>query len=260
MNKRNVLTPIRILIYTLFTALTASAAINLLTETWELGNTNQWNSWGSPLPVLVSSGNAIGDYSADPNGDGSYHSGLVSKQLQTLSSEIRLSVDAYIESASSWSELEFGIVNTNAIPTNPNTNDYTIAKIYIDADTQNTGYKLYASFVGSGGSQTISQNESASTYFNGWHSYDFAFAQDGSATIAIDDVTLFSADAGTFDYSNSNNFAVMLAGRSYSTTTNLYDNIELSQVPEFAHISTVFGITTIAVLIRNRKTRFLSCN
>ena len=188
---------------------------------------------GQSLPVLNASANAQGTYSIDPNGDGSYHSGLVSKTMLDLSENIRFTIDTYIESAASWSELEFGLVNTNNIPTNPNTSSYTVAKVMLDADTQNTGYKLYASFVGDGGSQTISQNESATAYFNAWHSFSFEFAADGSASIAIDDQTIFSSDAGIFNYSTEAQFAIMLAGRSYSTSDNLYDNVDLTQVPEF---------------------------
>lgn len=253
MRTRNIFAVTHLLLYLLLSALSAKAAINLLTEDWEAGNTNQWNSWGSPLPVLNSSTDAIGTYSLDPNGDGSYHSGVVSSQMFSLSSTIQLSIDAYIESASSWSELEFGLVDTNSIPTNPNTNDYTIAKVMLDADTQNSGYKLYASFVGDGGSQTISKNESATNYFNAWHSFTFDFASDGSATIAIDDQTIFSSDAGIFNYSTASNFAIMLAGRSYSTADNLYDNVELIQIPEPAHAGSVLGLLAATLLLLRRK-------
>ena len=56
------------------------------------------------------------------------------------------------------------------------------------------------------------------------------FVRYGSATISIDDQIVFSSDAGLFDCSTNSNFGVMLAGRSYSTTNNLYDSIELTQI------------------------------
>ena len=146
----------------LFVSFNLIATVNLYFEDWELGNADNWNSWGSPLPILNSTPNAIGNYSIDPNGDGSYHSGLVSKQMFELSSDIRLTLDAYIESASLWSELEFGFVNTNIIPNTPITSQYSIASIVIDADTQNTGHKLYGNFSGEGASQTIFKNDIAS--------------------------------------------------------------------------------------------------
>ena len=96
-----------------------NATVNLISEDWEIGTLDNWNSWGSPLPRLNSSSNALGEFSIDPNGDGSYHSGLVSKQLFTLSENTRLTLDAYITSALFWSELEFGLVDTNVIPNNP---------------------------------------------------------------------------------------------------------------------------------------------
>lgn len=239
------------LCYLLFTA--PAGAADLLIDDWESGNTNQWNSWGSPRPILNSSANALGTYSIDPNGDGSYHSGLVSKQMFTLSESIRFTVEAYVESASAWSELEFGLVDTNTIPDSPNTSLYTMAKVMIDADTQNTGYKLYASFVGDGGSQTISKNESASDYFNAWHSFTFDFESDGSATIAIDDQTVFSSEAGIFNYSTASNFAIMLAGRSYSSSDNLYDNLELTLIPELANTGSVMGLVAGGLLLTRRK-------
>ena len=235
-----------------FTYLNTHAAINLLTEDWESGNANQWNSWGSPLPTLNSSESAIGNYSLDPNGDGSYHSGVVSKQMFDLSSGIRFSVDAFIESASAWSELEFGLVNTNTIPNNPNTSNYTMASVVIDADTQNTGYKLYANFIGEGASQTIIKNELATNYFNDWHSFTFDFDIDGSISIAVDDQTIFASNSGVFDYNNESNFAVMLAGRSYSSSDNLYDNISLTQIPEYANYSFLLSVLILIRLTSSR--------
>lgn len=235
-----------------FISLNVYSAVNLLVEDWESGNTSQWNSWGSPLPNLNSSLPAIGSYSLDPNGDSSYHSGVVSKQMFDLSSGIRFSVDAFIESASAWSELEFGLVNTNTIPNSPNTSNYTMASVVIDADTQNTGYKLYANFTGEGASQTIIQNELATNYFNDWHSFSFDFDIDGSISILIDDQTIFASNSGVFDYNNESNFAIMLAGRSYSTSDNLYDNISLVQIPEYANYSFLLSVLILIILISSR--------
>ena len=108
----------------------------------------------------------MGGFSIDPNGDGSYHSGLVSKQLFTLSENTRLTLDAYITSALFWSELEFGLVDTNMIPNNPITSQYNMVSIVIDADTQNTGHKLYSNFKGIGGSQTVFRNDISSDYLD----------------------------------------------------------------------------------------------
>lgn len=228
------------------------SALNLFVEDWESGNLNQWNSWGSPLPILNSSETAIGDFSLDPNGDGSYHSGLVSQQMFALSSGVRFTLDAFIESASAWSELEFGLVDTNAIPNSPNTSHYSIASILIDADTQNTGYKLYANLSGEGASQTIIKNELATNYFNEWHRFTFDFESDGSMSIFIDDQSIFISDSGIFDYSNDSTFAIMLAGRSYGSSDNLYDNISLIIVPEFAHFNLVLSTSIFFALILYR--------
>ena len=246
-----------LIVSSLFFCLNICSALNLLEEDWESGNTSQWNSWGSPLPILNSSGNAVGSYSLDPNGDGSYHSGVVSKQMFSLSSDIRFTLDAYIESASAWSELEFGFVDTNVIPNSPNTSNYTMASVIIDADTQNTGYKLYANFSGEGASQTIIKNEIATSYFNDWHRFTFDFETDGSITIAIDEQSIFSSDSGVFDYNSESDFAIMLAGRSYASSDNLYDNISLVQVPEFAHASFIVSSFAFIFLfyVRNNSGR-----
>jgi hypothetical protein len=237
-----------------FLSFTLCSALNLLEEDWESGNTSQWNSWGSPSPILNSSANAFGSYSLDPNGDGSYHSGVVSKQMFSLSSDIRFTIDAYIESASAWSELEFGLVDTNVIPNSPNTSNYTMASVIIDADTQNTGYKLYANFSGEGASQTIIKNEIATSYFNDWHSFTFDFETDGSIAIAIDEQSIFSSGSGVFNYNSESDFAIMLAGRSYASSDNLYDNISLVQIPEFAHASFIVSSFAFIFLffIRNK--------
>ena len=235
-----------------FTYLNIHAAINLLIEDWESGNANQWNSWGSPLPTLNSSESAIGNYSLDPNGDGSYHSGVVSQEMFNLTSGIRLTLDTYIESAAAWSELEFGLVDTNIIPNSPNTSNYTMASVFIDADTQSTGYKLYANFNGEGASQTILKNELATNYFNDWHSFTFDFDIDGSVSIAVDNQTIFASNSGVFDYNNESNFAIMLAGRSYSSSDNLYDNILLTQIPEYANYSFLLSVLILIRLTSSR--------
>lgn len=240
----------------LFSCATALASTSLLSENWESGTTDQWNLWGSPLPVLNASSGAIGDYSIDPNGDGSYHSGLVSKQLFSLSENTRLILDAYIESASAWSELEFGLIDTNSVPSNPNTGLYSIATVLIDADTQNSGYKLYANVSGDGGSQTILKNEIASDYFNAWHRFTFDFEADGSISIAIDDALVFDSNSGIFNYSTQSDFAIMLAGRSYSSSDNLYDTIDLVLVPEFSYASSVLGsFVLVLALVRRFKVK-----
>lgn len=235
-----------------FTYLNIHAAINLLIEDWESGNANQWNYWGSPLPTLNSSESAIGNYSLDPNGDGSYHSGVVSQEMFNLTSGIRLTLDTYIESAAAWSELEFGLVDTNIIPNSPNTSNYTMASVFIDADTQSTGYKLYANFNGEGASQTIFKNELATNYFNDWHSFTFDFDIDGSVSIAVDNQTIFASNSGVFDYNNESNFAIMLAGRSYSSSDNLYDNILLTQIPEYANYSFLLSVLILIRLTASR--------
>ena len=235
-----------------FTYLNIHAAINLIIEDWESGNANQWNSWGSPLPTLNSSESAIGNYSLDPNGDSSYHSGVVSQEMFNLTSGIRLTLDTYIESAAAWSELEFGLVNTNIIPNSPNTSNYTMASVFIDADTQSTGYKLYANFFGEGASQTIIKNELATNYFNDWHRFTFDFDIDGSVSIAVDDQTIFASNSGVFDYNNESNFAIMLAGRSYGSSDNLYDNILLTQIPEYANYSFLLSVLILIKLTSSR--------
>ena len=229
--------------------LNVSSAVNLLVENWELNNLNQWNSWGSPAPILNSSVTALDNYSLDPNGDGSYHSGVVSQQMFNLTSGIRLTLDAYIESALAWSELEFGLVNSNTITTNPNTSLYTMASVLIDADTQGSGYKLYANFSGEDASQTIIKNDLSSNYFNAWHNFTFDFEIDGSVTIGIDDHTVFASESNIFDYENESNFSIMFAVLSYGSTNNLYDNISLVQIPESNHFSLISATLILFVLI-----------
>ena len=164
-----------------------------------------------------------------------------------LSNGVRFALDAYIESATAWSELEFGLVNTNIIPNSPNTSQYTIASVLIDADTQGTGYKLYANLSGEGASQTIIKNELAPNYFNEWHRFIFDFELDGSISISVDEQVIFSSDSATFNYDNEPNFAIMLAGRSYANADNLYDNISLVQIPEFSHFSFILSALTFFV-------------
>jgi len=207
-------------------------------EDWESGSIDsaRWSSWGYPLPVLQSGGSATGSYSLDPNGDGLYHSGVVSADTFALSGGVRVSINAYIESASYWSELTFGLANTTAIGTNPNLNLSALAEVTIDADTQGTGYKFYTRFDGDGGVEvgypSAASGLTPASVFDAWHTYVFDFAPDGSAQVRVDDVLAFETATGLYDYSSDTAFAVVLGGRSYSTTVNLYDSISVNQVPE----------------------------
>ena len=102
---------------------------------------------------------------------------------------------------------------------------------------------LYANLFGGGASQTIIKNELATNYFNDWHRFTFDFELDGSISISIDDESIFASDSGVFDYNIEPNFAIMLAGRSYGSSDNLYDNISLAIIPEFAHFNLVLSIS-----------------
>jgi|GEM_PF-5772305 hypothetical protein len=215
-----------------------------------------------PDPVLQSGGNAEGSYTLDPNGDSSYLSGVVSTTTLTLSAGLRLSVDAYIESASSWSELSFGLANTTAVtPTNVHLTH--LAMINIDADTQGSAtpeennYKFYTKFQCSGGSQTIYPSAASGlappSVFDGWHSYAFDFKQNGSAQVLVDGVRTFESSAGFFDYGVDDSFALVFAGRSYSSTVNLYDSIQVVQSPEPSAIMLLFiGLGLFASRTRRR--------
>ena len=203
-------------------------------EDWESGSIDpaRWNSWGSPSPLLQSGGNAIGNYSLDPNGDGQYHSGVVSADTFALSGDVRVSIDAYIESAAFWSELPFGLATTTVIGTNPNLNDSALVEVTIDADTQGTGYKFFTRFDGTGGVEVDYAAAAPESIFDAWHTYVFAFRADGSARVLVDDVLAFETAAGFYDYSSDTEFSVLLGGRSYNATINLYDSVSVILVPE----------------------------
>ena len=227
-------------------------------EDWESGSIDpaRWNSWGSPLPLLQSGGNALGNHSLDPNGDGSYHSGVVSADTFALSGGVRVSIDAYIESASQWSELTFGLANTTAIGTNPNLNLSALAEVTIDADTQGIGHNFYTRFDGDGGGEvdypSAESGLTPASVFDAWHTYVFDFAADGSAQVLVDDVVAFETAAGFYDYSSDGEFSVLLGGRSYGATVNLYDSISVIQVPEPETFVMVLSGGLLLLLFRRR--------
>ena len=106
-------------------------------EEWESSSiqTTRWTKWGSPESVLQTGGNTQGSYSFDPGGDASYRSVVVSAGVLPLRAGLRVSVDTDIETASRWSELEFGLANTTAV-TPYNVHLAYLAMVTIDADTQ----------------------------------------------------------------------------------------------------------------------------
>ena len=56
----------------------------------------------------------------------------------------------------------------------------------------------------------------------------------------------------SFDYNNEPNFAIMLAGRSYSSSDNLYDNILLTQIPEYSNYSILLSVLILIRLTSSR--------
>ena len=114
---------------------------SLLNENWETGviDSTKWINWGYPSPNISTAIHKQGQYSVDPNGDSAYLSGLVSSQTFTPTAGLQLSVDAYIQSASQWSELEFGFANTPVLILhhsilNTHMRPYTLMLIYKDLD------------------------------------------------------------------------------------------------------------------------------
>ena len=242
-----------IALVTLFSANARADFTFPFAEDWESGSVDpaRWNSWGSPSPVFESGGNAIGNYSLDPNGDGQYHSGVVSADTFSLSGGVRVSIDAYIESASQWSELTFGLANTTAIATNPNLNLSALAEVTIDADTQGTGYKFFTRFDGDGGVEVDYSVLAPELFFDAWHTYVFDFAADGSAQVLVDGVLAFETAAGFYDYSINSEFSVLLGGRSYQATFNLYDSISVTKVPE-PTTGLLRGLGLLGLAVRRR--------
>ncbi|MEC8219570.1 MAG: hypothetical protein VX014_02955, partial [Verrucomicrobiota bacterium] len=60
------------------------------------------------------------------------------------------------------------------------------------------------------------------------------------------------SSSGVFDYNIESNFAIMLAGRSYSSSDNLYDNISLTQIPEYANYSFLLSVLILISLTSSR--------
>lgn len=226
-------------------------------EDWESGSVDldRWNRWGYPLSLLDAGANVAGNYSLDPNGDGSYLSGLVSSDTFSLSGGVRVSIDAYIESASQWSELSFGLVNTTAITQN-NVHLKHLAAIVIDADTQGS-YKFYTKFGGDGGVEvdypSVASGLMPASVFDAWHTYVFDFSSNGAARVSVDGVITFETDPGFYTYSIDTEFALLLGGRSYSSTVNLYDSVKVNQIPEPSTALSLLAIGTLAVCRRRRR-------
>ena len=121
-------------------ALGAQGAI--FTEDWESGlDSSIWSTWGGPhrcshRPVMA------GSYSLDPNGDGSYLSGVISTERFTPVAGMQLSVQAYIESAQSWSDgVWIGVSDTDRLT--PVYSEYNYVTLFIDADNQGIGPQMW---------------------------------------------------------------------------------------------------------------------
>ena len=236
-----------------------SSSASLFSENWELGviDNSKWNSWGYPLPNISSPSHKLGNYSLDSNGDSAYLSGVVSVQTFTHVAGLELSIDAYIQSASQWSELEFGFSNTTTIDTTPQYFEYSTASLYIDADTQGFGHNRWSYFnnsygATSAGSDPLINAELPNTTFDSWHNYKFTFTDDQTIQISIDNILAYESPIHWYDYDSDNEVAIYLGGRSYGSTENLYDNITLSIIPEPNAVMLITSTFASFMLIRRR--------
>lgn len=231
---------------------------SLFTENWESGSVDatKWNQWGWPLPSISGASHAQGDFSLDSNGDSAYLSGVVSKQTFTPVAGLQLSVDAYIQSASQWSELEFGFADTTSIDSTPQYFEYSYTSLYIDADTQGSGHNRWSYFrkhngAASAGSDPVVNAELPATVFDGWHNYKFTFTDDQTVQISMDDSLIYESPSNWYDYSIDNEVTIYLGGRSYGSTQNLYDNISLTVIPEPGTTTLIgFGLAGITFIRR----------
>ena len=230
---------------------------SLFNESWETGliDNLKWNSWGYPTPNISTTTYTQDNYSLDPNGDSAYLSGVVSVQTFTPVAGLELSIDAYIQSASQWSELEFGFSNTTSIDTTPQYHEYSYASLYIDADTQGYGHNRWAYFnksngASSDGSDPLINLELPNTTFDGWHNYKFTFTDNETIQISIDNTLTYESPSSWYDYDIDNEVAIYLGGRSYGATENLYDNITLSIIPEPNSIILITSTFALLIFIR----------
>ena len=85
-----------------------------------------------------------------------------------------------------------------------------------------------------------------------WHTFVFDFASDGSAEVRVDGAITFETSAGFYNYSTDDAFSVVLGGRSYGATVNLYDSISVHQVPEpAAFVLLLLGGLTLLTIGRS---------
>ena len=221
----------------------------------------RWNSSEYPSPVFASGGNAVGNYSLNLNGHGYYMSGAVSADTFALPRDIRVTIDAYIQSAA---QLTFGFARTTNIGLTPNPNLFSVATVTIDADTQESGYNFYTRFDGDSGVEVDYPSEvsglTSASVFDGWHTYVFDFPTDESAQVLVDDARAFETDRGLYDYSIDSGFTVALGGRSYGATVNIYDSIQVSQAPELSACGLLLIGNLTLLLSRSRPLKLVQFN
>jgi hypothetical protein len=243
----------------LFVLAAVGAQGAIFTEDWESGLDSQtWSSWGWPSPILSTANHRQGTYSLDPNGDGSYLSGVISTARFTPEVGMQLSVQAYIESAQSWSELEFGLAAATQIDSTPVYSEYNYVTLFIDADQQGAGPQMWDYYrkgqgAASNGSTTQVNGTPLTSLFDGWHTFTFTFTEEQAIEIAIDGVVFNASPENWYDAS-TDEFSIYLGGRSYGVTENLYDQIELTVIPE-PSTALLMGITAGGIMIVRRKWR-----
>ena len=117
---------------------------------------------------------------------------------------MQLSVQAYIESAQSWSELEFGLASATQIDSTPVYSEYNYVTLFIDADNQGIGPQIWDYYrTGQGaaanGSTTQVNGASLTSLFDGWHTFTFTFTETQSIEIAIDGVAFNASPDNWYD-------------------------------------------------------------
>ena len=199
--------------------------VPVFTEQWESGiNGAVWKTWGNPLPFIQTGMGISGSDVIDPNGDGTYTSGVTSYQNFDLTKPTRFEYKLFTYSNNTvWEYSEVGFGNQTAAGYSGTGAQPGFAVfIRVEPATADT-FPLQIRY--KAGSDLFTEPYVPANDDNVWRTYAFEINQDGTVSFYKDGVHKFTS---TVTLSGKTAQPVVVAARSVNTVT-LIDDVVVEQ-------------------------------
>lgn len=188
-------------------------------ENWEQGiNSSIWKSWGNPRPIVVNGGIG-GSKAVNPNGNGTYQSGLTTFRRFTIKSG--MNVSAYFNTDQTsiyWQNLVLRLTEKNANEISDTSLDDSVTYAYIYVTAESNIQEVRYGVEGESYAEPYNINDDQ-TFIK----YEFKINSDGTVSFYKNGTLKFKTNS-RINFTANPSATVTVDGRSYNTN-HMIDNI-----------------------------------